>query len=373
MKFLTVSHFFESHGGGIEIVAGSLSRALAERGHDVTWAAAAFDKVPEDSGITPLPLAAIDPIERLTGLPMPIPLPGALRALDRAVAASDAVIVHDALYLSSLAAAWAARRHRKPWILIQHVGAIPFSKLHLRLALGLANRVVTAPLLANAPQVIFISEGVRQQFGHISFRRPPALMFNGVDGSLFKPVSPEERSVLRQALNTTDFSDVFLFVGRFVDKKGLPAIRKLATARPESLFLLAGGGPCDPAQWNLSNVHPLGRCRREELARLYQACDALILPSSGEGYPLVVQEAMATGLPIFCGMDSAQADPTASPYLYGVEVNLADPDGTADRFDKQIRNATLQSNHAAADYARTTYDWAQNAATVEKMVRAIGG
>ncbi len=42
------------------------------------------------------------------------------------VAASEAVIVLDALYASSILAVIAARRHRKPVLLIQHSPTFPF-------------------------------------------------------------------------------------------------------------------------------------------------------------------------------------------------------------------------------------------------------
>jgi glycosyltransferase involved in cell wall biosynthesis len=43
----------------------------------------------------------------------------------------------------------------------------------------------------------------------------------------------------------------------------------------------------------------------DELARIYRAADALILPSRGEGFPLSVQEAIASGLPAFVCADPA--------------------------------------------------------------------
>ncbi|MGC2221065.1 MAG: hypothetical protein WA624_01160 [Methylocella sp.] len=39
MNLLMVSRYFETHRGGIEIVASSLARELANRGIDVTWMA----------------------------------------------------------------------------------------------------------------------------------------------------------------------------------------------------------------------------------------------------------------------------------------------------------------------------------------------
>ena len=46
LRFLTVTHFFESHGGGIERVAAHLCRNLAAQGHECEWAASAADSAP---------------------------------------------------------------------------------------------------------------------------------------------------------------------------------------------------------------------------------------------------------------------------------------------------------------------------------------
>lgn len=371
VRVLTVSAFYECHGGGIEIVAGAMARAIARRGHDCRWAAADLDPAPTDPQLGPIQLQAADPIERWTGLPMPVPGAAARRVLERAVAAADAVIVHDALYLSSLLAAHYAVRRGKPWLLVQHIGAIPYTNPALRLAMSAANRIATRRLLARAPQVVFISHAVREFFADARWRSPPVLLLNGVDHALFRPAKCGERARLRDRLGMTDGRRQLLFVGRYVEKKGLAAIRAMAAAHPEWNLNLVGGGPIEPASWNLANVVPLGRKTREELAELYRASDALVLPSVGEGFPLVVQEAMASGLPVFCGLDSAAADPGAAPLLHAIEVDLSDPAGTATRFCEKISKAALGPDQRLVAHARDAYDWDRNAAWIVGRLESL--
>ena len=368
MRLLTVTHFFESHGGGIEVVAGELCRALADIGHQAIWAASDADAPPIDLRFETLPLACTNPTERLTGLPMPIPLPRSLAKLNQAVSAADAVIVHDALYATSLAAAYAARRFGKSLILCQHIAAIPFAAASMRLLMKAANRLVTEPMLRSADQVVFISDTVRSDFAHVPTQRSPQLVFNGVDGELFRPGQRQ-----RAAFNLPESGKVAAFVGRFVEKKGLSVLREVARLRPDISFALAGSGPVDPSTWGLPNIHILGRLSRERVANLFRSVDLLLLPSIGEGYPLVIQEAMACGLPVICSEESARADPLAARWLYGIPINLREPILTArqvvDVVDGLMPEPVIQSQMAR--YAASAYNWSHMATEIARLANFV--
>ena len=371
MRLLTVTHFYETHGGGIERVAGHLNRQLAALGHDVAWAASDGDPPPAPETARALPLACLNGIERLTGLPMPIPTPGALARLRRAVRESDAIIVHDGLYATSVAALRAARKAGKPVLLVQHIAAIPFRSALLRAAMRLANRFVTTPMLRAADQIVFISETTRAHFAGVPPKRPPLIAFNGVDTDLFRPALAGEKGEARR-----DFAlgggPVALFVGRFVEKKGLNVLRALAARRPNVRFVLAGGGPIDPEAWSLANVTVLRDVSGARLAALYRAADAFVLPSVGEGYPLVIQEALASGLPILCGAESAKADPAATALLHGLPVDLADPEATAEAFARALDAAlAAPADPRRAALAREHYSWASAARRYDAALRAL--
>lgn len=371
MRILTVSAFFEGHGGGVEVVAGSLARALARSGHEARWAAASFDNLASDECVEAIPLAAIDPLERLTGLPLPLLRKAGRQLLEDEVRKADALIVHDALYASSLLAARLARIYQKPWLLMQHIGAIPYTSPILRTAMAAANRLVTRPLLAQASQVVFISELVRRHFADVSFCRVPLVIFNGVDAATFRPPEPGESRSSRLGFKLHLDRPQLLFVGRFVEKKGLSTLRALASARPEWDLVMVGDGPIDPGRWNLPNVVLLGRRNRADLAQLYRAATALVLPSVGEGFPLVIQEAMASGLPVLCGLDSANADSGAARFLHGLPVEPSDPSGTASRFAQALSQLEKGPDPVMAAYARRTFDWDANARRVGEELQAL--
>lgn len=371
MNILTISHFYEAHGGGIERVAGHLCRRFARLGAMPQWAASAGDALP-DGDIKIIALRCVDPLEKLTGLPMPLPGPAAIYALRDAVRRSDVVVIHDALYVTSILGMIMAKLHGKPVVLIQHIAAIPFKSLSLRLLMQLANLIVTRPMLWAADVRIFISDTVRHDLLGTPARYPYRLLFNGVDSAIFyPPTSIEARRNPSANYHFPPCAQRILFVGRYVEKKGLAVLRVLAAARPECQFLLVGSGPLRPAEWGLDNVYDLGVQAPDALAELYRGADLLLLPTVGEGYPLVIQEAMACGLPVVCGAPAHRADPEAASWLRGVNIDLSDPQGSAQRCSATIDSCRLthREREAMIRYARERYSWQTMAQEILRLAQ----
>jgi len=357
LRILTVSHFFENHGGGIERVAGQLCRQFAKLGASAAWTASDEDVSPE-CGIESVSIQCVNPLEKLTGLPMPIPSFNGARTLAGQIRKSDAVIIHDALYVTSIIAMLFAKVHRKRTVLVQHISMIPFASPVLRAVMSVANVLATRPMLWAADERVFISDTVRQDLLGASARQSSELLFNGVDQTIFHP----EGERAPDALSGIDVSKAkrrLLFVGRYVDKKGLAVVRALALSRPDLTVILAGSGPIRPSEWGLSNVYDLGPQAQDDLATLYRWADLLLLPSVGEGYPLVIQEAMACGLPVVCGVPANQADPKAAKWLRGIDIDLSKPEASARRCADAIDSFRLSPEDKAemAREAGERYDW----------------
>lgn len=320
-QILQVSAFFASHGGGIEVVADQLARRLPASGVAIHWiAGGTAGAMPTEvtPGLTIDAVSAWDPLEGRFGLPMPLWRPAGLLRVWRAVGASDLVHVHDYLYQPSLAAILFAQLRGKPWMITQHIGKIPFRSARLRALLEFLNCQVGARVLAAAAHAVFVGAPVKQYYEQRArFRRPNRLIPNGVDLQRFMPAPtalPRESEVQ------------VLFVGRFVEKKGLPLLRGCLDL-PGLHWTFVGWGPEPPVPYSTQHVTLAGRLPQDLIVPYYQRADLLILPSTGEGFPLVIQEALACGTPVLVSQEVALAFPARDDTCV-FTVDLAVPDAT---------------------------------------------
>lgn len=320
VRVLQVSAFFPSHGGGIEGVAGQLASRLPARGVVLHWMASsgAGEQPPASTaGLTIEAIRAWDPLERRLGLPMPLWGPRALFRLWRAVGWAELVHIHDYLYQPSLFAAVFARLRGRPYIVTQHIGEIPFGSARLRALLETLNRLLGARVLAGAARAVFVGAPVQHYFERFTrFERPPSLVPNGVDLECFHPCTDA---------STRSGPLQMLFVGRFVEKKGLPLLRRCLDL-PGLHWTFVGWGPVPPVPESTPQVTLTGRLTADAIVPHYQAADLLVLPSTGEGFPLVVQEALACGTPVLVSREVAQAFPARDERcVFDVDLQVADP------------------------------------------------
>ena len=115
------------------------------------------------------------------------------------------------------------------------------------------------------------------------------------------------RAAIRKRLGVEGKS-VILFAGRLLEEKGLRVLFEaygIAQARRNDLALLVVGDGRRRKEYeavterkSLTDVHFLGFRAQAELPEIYAASDLFVLPSLVEPWGVVVNEAMASGLPV---------------------------------------------------------------------------
>jgi len=168
---------------------------------------------------------------------------------------------------------------------------------------------LSALLSGTTARILYNSETSAEQHEYLGFRRSRRVIIpNGFDVEAFRPLRPGE-SDLRAELDLPEEALVIGMAARDHPMKDhvnlLRAVGLLAPRYPELHLLLAGLGMDNQnvrlhqaiAESNLeSRVHLLGE--QGEMVRFFQSLDIAVLSSAwGEGFPNVLGEAMACGIP----------------------------------------------------------------------------
>ena len=117
------------------------------------------------------------------------------------------------------------------------------------------------------------------------------------------PLSSEEKLVLRKKLGLKE-DKIIISVGRFLELKGFDiAINSMQYLSKEVGLYLVGGTPTEEylqlrEKQDAGRIHFVDFMNKEALNEYYRAADVLIMPTRGDVWGLVINEAMANGLPI---------------------------------------------------------------------------
>jgi glycosyltransferase involved in cell wall biosynthesis len=301
LRVALVTHYMPPHIGGIELVAESLFNSYRRSGLEVRWIAS---RVPRESAASEearIRVGCWNGLESLLSVPLPVWGWAGMRELSRLVEWADVVHVHDCLYLSSAMAVLLGRRARKKVLLSQHIGMVSYNSALLNRTASMAYGTLGRAVLANASLLVYCTptaqEFVEGLLGRVvdgAIRIP-----NGIDTGRFRPPTPGERANARRKLGLDPSGTVILFVGRLVRKKGIEIFLEVSRLMPRSRFLVVGDGPLASSISDGSrNLNWKRLVSPDSMQEIYRAADLLLLPSYGEGFPLSVQEAMATGIPV---------------------------------------------------------------------------
>jgi glycosyltransferase involved in cell wall biosynthesis len=190
-----------------------------------------------------------------------------------------------------------------------------------------------------------------------------------------------ERTSIRGELGVNGCA--FLYVGRLWEGKGvshlLAAFKTVLEAGEDATLILAGDG-VDESRYRLvsSEVALRGRVvftgfiQQSDLPRVYAASDVVVFPTLGDPHGLVIEEAMASRLPVITTTAAGDIERRLPDGRAGFIVAPADPDGLADRMIRLARESALRARMGSLGddlvSARTHERYAED---FERFVEAV--
>ncbi len=291
---------------------------------------------------------------QITTLHIPTGLPAALRRF-----APDVVISAE-LGARTLIALLYARLTGTPLVIWSYhsrvgaTGAGPLQRLWRRF------------LLANAQAVVGMGRQARDVLSGLGV--PSERIFDAPNAcdhdSVVRAVEGCEPEALRASLQERlgCRERIALVVGRLVPMKGVAPLIQAWEWLPEELrarwtLLFVGSGPLEAllreaeASADRGEIAHTPTVPPDEVAGYYAASDLLVFSSLGDPWGLVVNEALASGLPVLCSRLAGCADDLVRPGENGWHFDPHDPQ----EFARTLREAMeSEDREALRDAARDT-------------------
>lgn len=280
--------------------------------------------------------------------------PGMLRSVPGLLERFDVVHAHSHLYFSTNITAALSKIRDIPLVITNH-------GLHSQTAPALVQRLYVPTVarfsLNAADRVLCYTTTDRDRLRERAISAPISVIHNGIDCSQFRPLA--------------DVSDQnqLLFVGRLKRSKGVhrlvDAFGALSREYPELSLKIVGTGPMRSelartcTEYEIGNrVVFTGRLSNDELPRIYNESTVFVLPSTAEGLPRTVLEALACRTPVVTS-DLPQLEPVVDGV--GTTVPAASVDALADAIagllDEPDRRARMGERGRERVVAK--YSWAE--------------
>jgi glycosyltransferase involved in cell wall biosynthesis len=233
-------------------------------------------------------------------------------------------------------------------------------------------------------RIVCVSPDVRDHHARLTGlpTRRYTVIPNGIDVDAYT-CDPGRRQSLRRQWGVGEDRCLLAFVGRLDPQKGvdvlISALSHLGARREPMDVVIAGEGPLEHIVRTYAEVgEGGGRCRVlgyvHNVADVYSAADALVLPSRWEGFGLVAAEAMAAGLPVI----GTNVPGLGHVVVHGETGLLVPPDDVQTLADAMAalaadEDARARYGEAGLERVRRLYDIdrnvAQHAELYEEIVR----
>ena len=195
---------------------------------------------------------------------------------------------------------------------------------------------MTIRLLHEATCNFFVSQGLLDKaHAELTDGFPAEVLLNGASAQ-FCRYSDDQRASLREKYGVKEGDKVVAFVGRFEPVKNVTMLPEIFTkieqkhGKPLTFWAIGDGVQLNETQELMShcgvNCHFTGKVPPEEIPDMLNCVDLLVLPSSLEGLPLVVIEALS------CGAHVVATNVIGTAEAVGRENAIDLGDGFVERF-----------------------------------------
>jgi len=348
---VTGAYYPEMSGAGLQCRA--LIAACGDRARFEVLTTAIDPSLPERDVVDGVPVHRVL-VHATSRVRRAMATPRWAAATRRALQRADIVHLHG-FSAKSRIVMWMARRRRIPVVLkltsVGHDDAVSMSR-----AGGAAWRS-----FRRADRFV----GVSPRFGelHADAQLPPErfqLIPNGVDLDRFSPASAATREAIRRELGWPADRLTVLFVGFFSREKrpdlAFEAWRDANGSTPPSTLVFVGrtrstyyevdAGLADRIRREAARHGLSDRIvfveRSDAVERLYQAADVLLFPSTREGLPNVLLEAMACGVPCIATRLPRVTDALFDDGVDGVLIEADDRRGFGQSLARLLGDADLR-------------------------------
>ena len=164
---------------------------------------------------------------------------------------------------------------------------------------------------------------------------------------LEEPASNERIAMLRTQYGIPE-KLVVLGVGQFIKRKGWDVLLKAAQIlHPCVGIYIIGGNETEEyrqlvSQYGLQTVHFLPFMGKEELSDYYALSDLFVLPTREDIWGLVINEAMAHGLPVITTKSCLAGLELVEDGINGFLVENEDAESLSDRINQILKNDVLR-------------------------------
>lgn len=165
-------------------------------------------------------------------------------------------------------------------------------------------------------------------------------------------VHQDEKKALRGELDIPE-KHMVLAIGQFIHRKGFDVLMQAAKSLDGDVGIYIVGGEATEEyrklreELGVSSVHFLGFQKKERLARYYQAADLFVLPTREDIWGLVINEAMAYGLPVVTTDRCVAGLELVEDGVNGYIVPVGDANALAEKI-RAVLNSDLEQMGAAS-------------------------